>query len=63
MILNKKYKTNYYDRFEKYLKYVQEKDLTCDGAMPDTKGDRSLPPHKQKDPDIFLHVVEEKKTE
>jgi len=59
--IDKKYKTNYYKRFENFLKYVQEKDLTCDGAMTDTKGDRSLPPHKQKDPDLFLHVIEEKK--
>jgi len=59
--IDNKYNTNYYKRFENYLKYVQEKDLTCDGAMTDTKGDRSLPPHKQRDPDLFLHIVEEKK--
>lgn len=59
--IDKKYNTDYYNRFEKYLKYVQDKDLTCDGAMTDTKGDRSLPPHKQKDPDLFLHVVKENK--
>ena len=45
----------------KYLEYVQENDLTCDGAMTDPKGDRGLPPHKQPDPDHFLRVVEEKK--
>jgi 4-hydroxybutyryl-CoA dehydratase / vinylacetyl-CoA-Delta-isomerase len=45
-------------RFLKYLTYVQENDLTCDGAMTDPKGDRG-PPHKQADPDMFLHVVEE----
>lgn len=27
------------------------------GAMTDPKGDRSLPPHKQADPDLFLRVV------
>jgi 4-hydroxybutyryl-CoA dehydratase/vinylacetyl-CoA-Delta-isomerase len=27
--------------------------------MTDTKSDRSLALHQQKDPDIFLHVVEE----
>jgi 4-hydroxybutyryl-CoA dehydratase/vinylacetyl-CoA-Delta-isomerase len=57
--IDEKYKTDYYDRFLHYLKYVQEADLTCDGAMTDPKGDRSLPPHKQKDPDLYLHVVEE----
>jgi len=59
--IDEKYKTNYFKRFLKFLKYVQENDLVCDGAMTDTKGDRSLSPHEQKDPDLFLHVVEEKK--
>jgi len=52
--------TEYYTRFVKYLEYVQENDFTVDGAMTDPKGDRSLPPHKQTDPDQFMHVVEEK---
>lgn len=34
---DEKRRTNYYDRFLKYLAYVQEKDLTCDGAMTDPK--------------------------
>ena len=59
--IDEKYGTDYYKRFVKYLEYVQEKDLTCDGAMTDPKGDRSLPPHRQPDPDQFVHVVEEKK--
>ncbi|RLC30014.1 MAG: 4-hydroxybutyryl-CoA dehydratase, partial [Deltaproteobacteria bacterium] len=50
--------TEYYRRFLRYLEYVQKNDLTCDGAMTDPKGDRSLLPHKQKDPDLYLHVVE-----
>ena len=52
--------TNYHARFEKYLAHVQERDLVCDGAMTDPKGDRSLPPHRQTDPDLFLRVVEER---
>ncbi len=52
--------TNYHSRFLKYLEYVQDKDLTCDGAMTDPKGDRSLPPHRQPDPDLYLRVVEER---
>lgn len=59
--IDQKYGTEYYKRFLKYLEYVQEKDLTLDGAMTDPKGDRSLPPHQQQDPDQFLHVVEERK--
>ncbi len=53
--------TTYHERFLKYLAYVQENDLTCDGAMTDPKGDRRLPPHDQPDPDHYLHVVEERK--
>ncbi len=58
--IDEKYGTEYNKRFLKYLEYVQENDLTCDGAMTDPKGDRSLPPHKQPDPDQYVHVVEEK---
>ncbi|MGF6906938.1 4-hydroxyphenylacetate 3-hydroxylase family protein [Fusobacterium sp. PH5-44] len=50
--------TNYHENFKKYMYYCQDKDLTVDGAMTDPKGDRSLAPHKQVDPDLFLHVVE-----
>lgn len=53
--------TKYNKRFLKYLEYVQKNDLTCDGAMTDPKGDRSRAPHEQTDPDMFLHVVNEKK--
>ncbi len=59
--IDAKYRTGYNKRFLKYLEYVQENDLVCDGAMTDPKGDRSLAPHQQKDPDLFLRVVEERK--
>ena len=58
--IDKKHGTAYYKRFIDYLTFVQENDLTCDGAMTDPKGDRSLPPHQQHDPDMYLRVVEEK---
>jgi len=57
--IDEKKGTEYNKRFLKYLEFVQENDLTCDGAMTDPKGDRSLPPHKQPDPDLYLHLVEE----
>jgi 4-hydroxybutyryl-CoA dehydratase/vinylacetyl-CoA-Delta-isomerase len=53
--------TDYNKRFLKYLGYVQKNDLTVDGAMTDPKGDRSLPPHKQPDPDAFLRIVKRRK--
>jgi len=58
--MDKKLGSEYNQRFLKYLEFVQENDLTCDGAMTDPKGDRSLPPHKQVDPDLYLHVVDKK---
>ncbi len=56
--LDERLGTEYNRRFLKYLAYVQERDLTCDGAMTDPKGDRSLPPHAQPDPDAYLRIVE-----
>ncbi len=59
--IDKKYKTNYHKRFIKYWTRVQELDLAVAGSMTDPKGDRSLSPSQQKDPDLFLHVIEYKK--
>lgn len=59
--IDEKYGTKYNKNFLDYLAYVQENDLVCDGAMTDPKGDRSLPPHKQQDPDMFLRVLERTK--
>ncbi len=55
---DQKYGTHYHENFRKFMVYVQENDLTVDGAMTDPKGDRSKAPHLQADPDLFLHVVE-----
>ncbi len=52
--------THYHENFLKYMKYVQENDLTVDGAMTDPKGDRSKAPHAQADPDLYLRVVEQR---
>lgn len=49
--------TKYHERFEQFLLMMQDKDLTVDGAMTDPKGNRQMPPHKQADPDLFLHIV------
>ncbi|WP_010238793.1 4-hydroxyphenylacetate 3-hydroxylase family protein [Clostridium arbusti] len=56
--VDKQYKTNYFKNFKKFLTYVQDNDLTVDGAMTDPKGDRGLSPSKQADPDLYLRVVE-----
>lgn len=56
-----KYGTNYHERFKEYLKYIQRENLMIVGAMTDAKGDRSLRPAEQRDPDMFVHVVEKRK--
>ena len=50
--------TKYHENFVKFWTDVQNNDWGVDGAMTDVKGDRSLAPSKQADPDLFLHVVE-----
>ena len=57
--MDKKYNTNYHEKFKKYWIEVQDQDLMVDGAMTDTKGDRSKRPKDQPDSDAFLHIVEE----
>ncbi len=57
--IDKKYGTNYHERFKNYWIEVQSQDLMVDGAMTDTKGDRSKRPSDQTDPDQFLHIVDE----
>ncbi|MHA1659961.1 MAG: 4-hydroxyphenylacetate 3-hydroxylase family protein [Promethearchaeota archaeon] len=57
--MDKKYKTNYHERFKKYWLEVQNQDLMVGGAMTDSKGDRGKRPNNQPDPDAYLHVVDE----
>jgi 4-hydroxybutyryl-CoA dehydratase/vinylacetyl-CoA-Delta-isomerase len=52
--------TDYHNRLLAFIRHVQEKDLAVSGAMMDVKGDRSLSPHKQADPDLYLHIVEKR---
>jgi 4-hydroxybutyryl-CoA dehydratase/vinylacetyl-CoA-Delta-isomerase len=58
--MDKKLGTQYHSRFLEYLKHVQKNDLMCCGAMTDPKGDRSLRPSEQQDPDLYLRIVERK---
>lgn len=56
--MDQKLGTDYHERFTKFLLQMQIEDWTVDGAMTDPKGDRSLSPSKQVDPDLFVHIVE-----
>jgi 4-hydroxybutyryl-CoA dehydratase/vinylacetyl-CoA-Delta-isomerase len=49
--------TTYHARFREFLARVQREDLMCAGAMTDPKGDRSLAPWKQADPDLYVRIV------
>ncbi|WP_027365655.1 4-hydroxyphenylacetate 3-hydroxylase family protein [Desulfotruncus alcoholivorax] len=55
--MDQKLGTVYHQRFRSFLKHVQDNDLVVDGAMTDPKGDRSLRPSEQADPDLYLRVV------
>ncbi len=59
--IDQKKGTDYHKRYVKFLKEVQAGDLMISGSMTDPKGDRSLSPSQQKDPDQYVHIVERKK--
>src|SRR5919204_138226 len=52
-----KYGTLYHKRLIEFIKMVQRENVVIGGAMTDVKGDRSLSPSQQDDPDMFVHVV------
>jgi 4-hydroxybutyryl-CoA dehydratase/vinylacetyl-CoA-Delta-isomerase len=49
--------TAYHQRLQHYLGHVYGNDLTLGVAMTDAKGDRSLRPARQPNPDSYLHIV------
>lgn len=56
--MDQKLGTDYHQRLLKFLEYVQKEDLACSGMVTDAKGDRSLRPAKQSDPDVYLRITE-----
>jgi len=58
--MDQKLGTEYNKRFNNFLRYMQENDLTCNEPQTDAKGDRSKRPLEQEDPDLYLHVVEKR---
>jgi 4-hydroxybutyryl-CoA dehydratase/vinylacetyl-CoA-Delta-isomerase len=59
--IDQKMDTDYHKRLVNVLKRIQSEDLMVSGAMTDVKGNRRLSPSQQKDPDLYVHVVEKKK--
>lgn len=56
--IDEKYQTPYHNRLKDFILQAQEQNLVISGAMTDVKGDRSLSPHEQADPDLFVHVTQ-----
>ncbi|WP_337044816.1 4-hydroxyphenylacetate 3-hydroxylase family protein [Emticicia sp. 17c] len=54
--IDKAHNTFYHARFKNFIAYTQNHNFVIGGAMTDVKGDRSLAPHQQADPDLFVHV-------
>lgn len=48
------------ERVFAFYEHCRDGDLSVAVAQTDVKGDRSLPPHAQADPDLYVHVVEER---
>lgn len=55
--IDEKHQTSYHKRLKDFILQAQEQNLVISGAMTDVKGDRSLSPHEQADPDLFVHVI------
>ncbi len=55
--MDEKYQTVYHKRMKLFLTKMHEFNYVVGGAMTDVKGDRSLGPHQQEDPDMFVHIV------
>lgn len=53
--------TTYHQRVVNYIHHVQDYDLAVGGAMTDAKGDRSLRPGLQANPDVYLRITERRK--
>lgn len=57
--IDEKHGTPYHARLKEFITMTHRRNVVIGGAMTDVKGDRSKPPHKQSDPDLYVHVVKE----
>jgi 4-hydroxybutyryl-CoA dehydratase / vinylacetyl-CoA-Delta-isomerase len=58
---DKKNGTKYWPRFQEFVKMIQKNDFVLFSGVTDVKGDRMLRPSEQKDPDMYLHIVDRNK--
>jgi 4-hydroxybutyryl-CoA dehydratase/vinylacetyl-CoA-Delta-isomerase len=54
--IDEEHGTEYHERMKAFLTLAQQQNVVIGGAMTDVKGDRSLPPHQQADPDLYVHI-------
>lgn len=54
--MDEAYKTVYHKRMKAFLKTMHTYNYVIGEAVTDVKGDRSLAPHEQEDPDMFVRV-------
>lgn len=55
--MDEQHNTPYHARFKEFLTDMQKHNFVLGGAMTDVKGDRSLAPHQQADPDLYVHIT------
>ena len=55
---DKKHGTKYWDKFINFVTMMQHNDFAVFSGVTDVKGDRSQRPSQQKDPDMYLHVID-----
>ncbi len=56
--MDQKLGTTYHQKVREFVEYLQETDKMVAGSMTDAKGDRSLRPGQQADPDQYVRVVD-----
>jgi len=58
--MDRKLGTHYHENLRNWLIDAQKRDIAMAGALTDPKGNRTLPPHQQADPDMSLHLVKKR---
>jgi 4-hydroxybutyryl-CoA dehydratase/vinylacetyl-CoA-Delta-isomerase len=58
---DKKHGTSYWPRLLEFITMLQKEDSVLFSGVTDVKGDRALRPSQQKDPDMYLRVVDKNK--
>ena len=57
-LVDQQHGTEYARRVQAYYEHCRDNDLALAVAQTDVKGDRSLGPSAQEDPDHYVHIVE-----